>query len=82
MGKDLKPDNLLLKLGNVETAIGIQDESRPVAPFQLGSCEPPDPATLSCSIRVYTPDDLLGLVRLSKLHIQLTDFGTGESSTW
>ena len=85
MEKDIKPDSLLLKLGDVETAIGIQAESRLVAPFQVGSCEPPNPGTLpsrdSRPLHVFTADDLLGLVRLTKLHIQLADFGTGESST-
>lgn len=50
MEKDL---NLLLKLGDVGTAICIQDESHLVAPFRAGSCEPPNPATLSCPTSIF-----------------------------
>lgn len=40
----------------------------------MGSC--PNHAILSRPIRVFSPDDLLSLVQLSKLHVKLTDFGT------
>lgn len=76
---DLKPDNILLELDNVDAAIKIQEESRPTAPMQEVSSEPRSHAILSRPIHVFSSDELLTLSQLSKLNVKLTDFGTAVS---
>ncbi|KAG1723915.1 kinase-like domain-containing protein, partial [Suillus paluster] len=76
---DLKPDNILIELDNVDTAIKIWEESRSITPMQVVSSKPPSHAILSRPIHVFSSDKLLNLIQFSKLNVKLTDFGTGES---
>jgi serine/threonine-protein kinase SRPK3 len=77
---DLKPDNILVKLDNAETAILIREEEfPPIASIHMVPSELPSHAILSHPIRAFSSDELLNLIHLSQLHVQLTDFGTGES---
>ncbi|KAG2126926.1 kinase-like domain-containing protein [Suillus clintonianus] len=76
---DLKPDNILVKLDNVKTAIEIrEEESRSVAPMHKVSSKPRH-AILSRPLRVLSSDELLDSIQLSKLDVKLTDFGTAVS---
>ncbi|KAG1779518.1 kinase-like domain-containing protein [Suillus placidus] len=74
IGKDLKPDNILVELDNVDTAIKIREESRSVTPMQVVSSEPPSHAIRSRPIHVFSSDELLNLIQFSKLNVKLTDF--------
>ncbi|KAG1759471.1 kinase-like domain-containing protein [Suillus occidentalis] len=76
---DLKPDNILVELDNVDTAIKFQEESRPTTPTQAVSSEPRSYAIQSRPIYVFSSDELLKLSQLSKLNVRLTDFGTAVS---
>ncbi|RDB22074.1 Serine/threonine-protein kinase SRPK [Hypsizygus marmoreus] len=74
---DIKPDNILVELDDVDTAVEIMDgESRPIAPMNAASSEPPIHAIFSHPIHVFTPEELLKLTHSSKLNVKLTDFGT------
>lgn len=75
---DLKPDNILVEIDNVDAAIKIQEESRPTT-TQAVSSEPRSYAIQSRPIHVFSSDELLKLSQLSKLNVRLTDFGTAVS---
>jgi serine/threonine-protein kinase SRPK3 len=77
---DLKPDNILIKLDNMESAIEVENESSiPMASNTTPSPELRSHAILSRPIRVSNSEELLNLIQTSELTIQLADFGTGES---
>ncbi|KAG1744713.1 kinase-like domain-containing protein [Suillus occidentalis] len=76
---DLKPDNILVELDNVDSAIKFQEESHPTTPTQAVSSKPHSHAILSRPILVFSSDELLKLSQLSKLNVKLTDFGTAVS---
>jgi serine/threonine-protein kinase SRPK3 len=78
-GKDIKPDNILVKLVNVAPATELDNERSSVL---TASSELPSHAILSRPLRVLTPDDLLEMNKISELNVQLSDFGTGKSLLW
>jgi len=77
---DLKPDNILVKLDNVNSAIELENEtSFPPASVDIASSEFPSHVILSRPIRALSSYELLSLVQSSELNVQLTDFGTAAA---
>ena len=62
----------------MDTAFDIQEESRLAASTDMISTDLPNHVILSDPIREFTSDELLNLIRLSKVNVRLTDFGTGN----
>ncbi|KAF9518254.1 hypothetical protein BS47DRAFT_1379973 [Hydnum rufescens UP504] len=76
---DLKPDNFLVKLDNVETAVELQKEN--LDPIVSGiSPKLSRPAILSRPLRALSSGELLNLVQSPKFDVQLTDFGTAVAT--
>jgi hypothetical protein len=74
-GKDLKPDNILVKLDHTETVVEIENEMS--TEVSMDSTLSPQ-HILSRPIRAFSSVELLDLIETSKLDVQLTDFGTGK----
>ncbi|KAF9508639.1 hypothetical protein BS47DRAFT_1350109 [Hydnum rufescens UP504] len=75
---DLKPDNFLIKLHDLDTALEIEEGNPQALPSMTSDL--PSNAVLSRPLRALKPDELLNLVQSSKFDMQLTDFGTAVTT--